>query len=56
MNEDRKPNIGPQDLEAVKDLPFLLSQQEWYAIQRYVKTALQLPDNEEKMRRSLGKE
>ena len=56
MNTDRKPNIGPQDLEAVKDLPFLLSQQEWYAIQRYVKNALRLPDNEKKMRLSLGKE
>ena len=56
MSTDRKPNIGPQDLEAVKDLPFLLSQQEWYAIQRYVKNALRLPDDEKKMRLSLGKD
>lgn len=54
MSEDRKPNIGPQDLAAVKDSPFLLSQQEWYAIQRYVMSVLQLPDDEKKMRKDLA--
>ena len=56
MSEQRKPNIGPQDLAAVKDSPFLLSQQEWYAIQRYVTSVLALPDTEPKMRLSLAKE
>jgi hypothetical protein len=54
MSDDRKPNIGPQELAAVKGSPFLLSQQEWYAIQRYVESALLLPDDEKKMRKDLA--
>lgn len=54
MSDDRKPNIGPQDLAAVENSPFLLSQQEWYAIQRYVESALLLPDDEKKMRKDLA--
>lgn len=56
MSEERKPNIGPQDLAAVKDSPLLLSQKEWFAIQRYVASVLELPDTEQKMRSSLAKE
>jgi hypothetical protein len=55
MSEDKKPDIGPQDLAGKeKNSPFLLSQREWYTLQRYVESVLALPDDEKKMRKSLA--
>ncbi len=56
MTEDNRcGTLGPGELATPKDSPFLLNQQEWYAIQRYVTSVLALPDTESKMRFNLAK-
>jgi hypothetical protein len=46
-------NIGPGELDAIKDSPFLLSRAEWLRIQRYVGNAIALPHTETDLRRTL---
>lgn len=48
-----EPSISPSGLLSDPDRPFLLSSSEWFALQRYVEEALQLPTTEEAMRKSL---